>query len=436
MAFHLAICHVARTCSLRKPRGTRGEDVLANDAATTKNYGHCGNGPSEAMEAARSALEELTSMGFEACEATEALETCQDDLVEALAFLSQRHKKRRVEGGQKPALETLEVEGIKCSVTAEGELVMLLPGDELRGGPVIGHRKADGSLLFEGMDDWLWELYEGHRPREELEGDLHFDPAAVRAALEEGAPYVWDGFASAAEIQQAHAALEEMFQRGQLSRGSGLWVDECNEGGHARNRKALEGQQRDDACGFWDVQGGAPAPPAPVLKLFHRLEVAAARLRSSFGWPLLCSRLGMAAVYDGQGACYEQHRDNEWQRHLRSRTPQGLLPKTAAEAQQRRLELGESGGAPMNFRELTMLAYVNMPEDFGDHAVGRANGGRLRCYVATKRGDLRGDTAQQLQDLEPLGGRAVIFRSKDLLHEVLPSFCRRYCLTFWVCTPH
>eukprot|EP00913_Durusdinium_trenchii_P032106 g30064.t1 len=94
----------------------------------------------------------------------------------------------------------------------------------------------------------------------------------------------------------------------------------------------------------------------------------------------------------------------------------------------------------MNFRELTMLAYVNMPEeqteqlplphfpaprgrqDFGDHAVGRANGGRLRCYVATKRGDLRGDTAQQLQDLEPLGGRAVIFRSKDLLHEVLPSF--------------
>ena len=49
-------------------------------------------------------------------------------------------------------------------------LVRLLPGDELRGGPVIGHRKADGSLLFEGMDDWLWELYEGHRPREELEG--------------------------------------------------------------------------------------------------------------------------------------------------------------------------------------------------------------------------------------------------------------------------
>ena len=26
-------------------------------------------------------------------------------------------------------------------------------------------RKPDGGVLFDGMDDWLWELYEGHRPR-------------------------------------------------------------------------------------------------------------------------------------------------------------------------------------------------------------------------------------------------------------------------------
>ena len=30
-------------------------------------------------------------------------------------------------------------------------------------------------------------------------------------------------------------------------------------------------------------------------------KVRLGRLRESFGWPLLCSRLGMAAVYDGQG---------------------------------------------------------------------------------------------------------------------------------------
>eukprot|EP00971_Amphidinium_carterae_P283659 5631569-Amphidinium_carterae.1 len=70
-----------------------------------------------------------------------------------------------------------------------------------------------------------------------------------------------------------------MFLRKELSRGSSSWLDECSEGGHARNRKALEGQRRDDACGFWDLQGGEPAPPAPILLLFRRLEAAAAKLR-------------------------------------------------------------------------------------------------------------------------------------------------------------
>ena len=45
----------------------------------------------------------------------------------------------------------------------------LLPGDSLRLGPVVGHRKDRDGLVFHGMDDWLWELYEGHKPRE-LEG--------------------------------------------------------------------------------------------------------------------------------------------------------------------------------------------------------------------------------------------------------------------------
>ncbi|CAJ1378872.1 unnamed protein product [Effrenium voratum] len=313
---------------------------------------------------------------------------------------------------------------------------MLLPGDELRPGPVVGHKAPDGAVVFDGMDDWLWELYEGHKPRPG--GELPaFDSEAALAALEDGAPYVWDGFASAAEIREANHALEEMFQRRQLTRGSGVWVDECAEGGHARNRRALAGQRREDACGFWDVQGGEPPPPAPVLRLFRRLEAAACRLRESFGWPLLCSRLGMAAVYDGQGACYAQHRDNEWQRHLTPKVPKQAAPSSEGEAKRRRLDFQGPIGAWMNFRELTMLAYVNLPEDFGDETeTGQAAGGRLRCYVATKRGDLAGDTARELKDLAPVGGRAVIFRSKELLHEVLPSFGRRYCLTFWVCTPH
>ena len=87
----------------------------------------------------------------------------------------------------------------------------LLPGDKLRPGPVVGRRKGDGSLVFGGMDDWLWELYEGHEPRE---GDLSsFHCQEALAALDHGAPYVWDAFASVEEIREAHAVLEDMFQR-------------------------------------------------------------------------------------------------------------------------------------------------------------------------------------------------------------------------------
>ncbi|CAJ1434426.1 unnamed protein product, partial [Effrenium voratum] len=256
--------------------------------------------PKSEEEDAGTALEELLSMGFKEKEATEALAS-GGDLMEAVALLA----KKRAEEGPQQSEETLEVEGIRCGFSEDGELVMLLPGDELRPGPVVGHKAPDGAVVFDGMDDWLWELYEGHKPRPG--GELPaFDSEAALAALEDGAPYVWDGFASAAEIREANHALEEMFQRllrwgkvgfnswgaragqnywlllgpgcrRQLTRGSGVWVDECAEGGHARNRRALAGQRREDACGFWDVQGGEPPPPAPVLRLFRRLEAAACR---------------------------------------------------------------------------------------------------------------------------------------------------------------
>merc|ERR1712050_799601 len=102
------------------------------------------------------------------------------------------------------------------------------------------------------MDDWLWELYYSHRPRP-LAMPPSFDADAVLSALNAGAPYIWDGFATEMEIRAAHAELEEMFAGGKMTRGSSSWVDECGEGGHARNRKTSEDQKRGDACGFWDL---------------------------------------------------------------------------------------------------------------------------------------------------------------------------------------
>lgn len=381
------------------------------------------------------AQRELVAMGFPPEAAASALATSGGDLDEALSALvvgRARHSGKKRTRASSPSTddgtkETLEIEGVQCRLTAFGELVLDLPHSPTSIGPVVGRDAKDGSgMVFDGMDDWLWELYESRPPRI-AELPSSFNTEDVTFALDRGAPFVWDSFASPAEIQSAHAALDAMFTRRELSRGSDSWVDECAEGGHARNRRTLQGQRRGDACGFWNLFGEEPEPPAAVLLLFRRLEAAGQRLRTVGGERLLVSHLGMGAVYDGRGACYAQHRDNEWQRLLQSREPRkGARSRRAREATSR--------GAWMNFREVTMLAYVNLPGEFTEDEEGRRSGGRLRCYVDTKRGDLSGFTAQEQLDVAPLGGRAVIFRSRELLHEVLPSFARRYCLTLWFCT--
>ena len=41
---------------------------------------------------------------------------------------------------------------------------------------------------------------------------------------------------------------------------------------------------------------------------------------------------------------------------------------------------------------------------FGEDEEGLKAGGRLRCYIDTKRGDLTGSTATSLQEIAPIGG--------------------------------
>jgi len=370
--------------------------------------------------------DELVALGFELSAVLAALAANAGDFDEALASLTHERAAKRqrtdLPDGQNEEVgdELLEIEGIQCSLTKAGELVMRLPEDPQPLGPRIGRRKADGeSITFDGMDDWLMELYESHPPRvAPLPPSL--DLSMVKTELDRGAAYIWNRFATTDEVASAHAELEALFADGKMKRGDASWIDECAEGGHASNRRTLEGVKRKDACGFWDLRGGTPAPPPAIMTFFRRLEAAAVKLREVHGWPVLCSRVGMAAVYDGQGAFYSQHRDNEWQRHLRPRIlPAGSPPGP------------DGAGAWMCFRELTMLAYVNPPEVFGEDEAGKLAGGRLRTYVNTQRGDLTGTTASEFIDVPPCGGTAVIFRSRELLHEVLASHKRRYCLTLW-----
>ena len=57
-------------------------------------------------------------------------------------------------------------------------------------------------------------------------------------------------------------------------------------------------------------------------------------------------------------------------------------------------------------KQMTLRSYIYVLlfcketfQDFGDHKRGQTNGGRLRCYVGTKRGDLRGDSARELKEI-------------------------------------
>ncbi|CAE8625237.1 unnamed protein product, partial [Polarella glacialis] len=76
------------------------------------------------------------------------------------------------------------------------------------------------------------------------------------------------------------------------------------------------------------------------------------------------------------------------------------------------------------------VAYIN-PAGFQSSEVG----GQLRCHVGAAAGDLTGGTAKVKQDFLPQGGTAVLFPSKAVLHEVLPSYARRYALTLWFLAP-
>jgi len=69
-------------------------------------------------------------------------------------------------------------------------------------------------------------------------------------------------------------------------------------------------------------------------------------------------------------------------------------------------------------RRLTLLYYLNPDWKKGD-------GGELRIYHPNNNQD------ELSSDIEPIGDRLVIFQSRVLEHEVLPTYIHRYALTVW-----
>ena len=129
------------------------------------------------------------------------------------------------------------------------------------------------------------------------------------------------------------------------------------------------------------------------------------------------------ACYDGGGAKYIAHRDNP--------DDGGGAAGLGFLGHVRRVFLSQHA---MTEREYTIILYINEP-DWGHDDSEKDRGGYLRCYPNADASDDVGSSGDAV-DIAPRGGRLVIFDSKRILHEVLPSPRRRLALTCWCGGPY
>jgi hypothetical protein len=129
-----------------------------------------------------------------------------------------------------------------------------------------------------------------------------------------------------------------------------------------------------------------------------------------FGVPLS----NQLACYDGQGTHYVAHRD---------------APETVGTFDW----VFQPG---IYDRELTMVLYLNESSWDSSTTDGENCDGNLRCYLEADKDDYTGVTAKRIVNIEPIGGRLVIFDSKRVLHAVLPTSQRRIALTSWIGGSH
>jgi hypothetical protein len=88
---------------------------------------------------------------------------------------------------------------------------------------------------------------------------------------------------------------------------------------------------------------------------------------------------------------------------------------------------GWLAAAAARHRCVTAVLFLNGPEwDTAKH------GGALRCHLGAQPDDRSGATATEVVDVEPLGGRLVLYDARAVLHEVRPADLQRDALTIWL----
>jgi SM-20-related protein len=210
--------------------------------------------------------------------------------------------------------------------------------------------------------------------------------AAIDTFDKEGMVVVSDAFA-APHMQELADELE------QLCKSGGMKPTFQKSAGTRHDLiKWLDEKEFDD--GTCDGRsGGYPA----LVKTVLLLKSVAHSLEQRLGMKLKVPKQCMAACYDGEGAHYVAHRDN-------------LLDATDCCA---------------NNREVTCVMYPN--SDWKEEW-----GGYLRCYKDANPEDDTGETASEVMDVAPTAGTLVMFKSRQMLHEVLPAHHRRMAVSCWI----
>lgn len=248
-------------------------------------------------------------------------------------------------------------------------------------------------------------------PRCQWERAAKLLPAACVAQLASCGLIVVDGALSVAELATARAAVAGLVAAGDLK---------------VVARQANAGIRNDHMVALGSGHGGDPPPAELALatRLLCALPAEVAGRCSNAGplsaqnWHLADTHLGCAAVRQ-----VERHMEaagvTGWRLAIPPTFQAAVYPGSEGQPASYccHYDGDHDGSAPSNRRKLTVILYL---QDVWEACV---DGGCLRAHAPGGGGGYR--------DIEPLGGRLVLFDSTAIEHEVLPTFETRMALTLW-----
>jgi len=271
--------------------------------------------------------------------------------------------------------------------------------------PICGYRNPDQSMVVDPMDEWKLELYHASVLPQHQQGSAESSDEKNEGIVPTTTsttnctkPVVVPNFVDATLVEQASQALDALDEAGKMT------FKEAYTSSTAEKK-------RDDKIAFLrfaEINGGRVGfKNKDVVSVSSRntLSTLAFKLAQYAGelFPerrLLVPEKFMVTIYDGQGARYVAHRDNEYRKE---------------------------NGSWINYRSVSCILYLTKDD---------IEGGRLRIFHDDEKGDeKRDEQTPQVECISPKGGTAVFFDSKTVKHEVLPCYGRRRALTFWLLEP-